>query len=142
MDPTKELDIEGNTYRIGKLDALTQLHVARKLAPVLATLGASVTALTTSAQDLPQEQWLLQAFRPVMDLASMMPEDDANYVIHTCLSVVSRRPAGDDGKFAPIQRNKALMFADIEMPTMFRLVVETVKENLGPFFGGVLGGLL
>ena len=139
MNAAPELDLAGFTYRIGKLPAKTQFHLARKLAPVVSTLGTAVSQLGGSGAEQSQEQWIVTALGPVTEVVAGMSETDVNFIIDTSLSVVSRRQ--DDGRYAPIQRNGNLMFIDIEMPTMFRLVVETIKENLGSFFAEVVGGL-
>ena len=141
MIPTTPTTIElaGSVYSIGRMDALTQFHVARRLAPVVATLGKSIAELTTAEGQQSQEAWITEVFGPVMDIVAKMGDDESNYIIHTCLNVVSRKQEG--GKFAPVQRNKQMMFNDIEMPVMFRLVVEVIKENLGGFFVEAVGGL-
>ena len=133
------IDLAASNYSIGRMDALTQFHVARRLAPVIAVLGESVAKLADSPETKSQEAWVASVFGPVMDIVAKMGDEESNYIIHACLAVVGRQQEG--GKYAPIQRNKLLMFNDIEMPVMFRLVVEVIKENLGGFFVEAAGGL-
>jgi len=134
-----EIEVNGNTYRIGKLSALNQFHLARKLSPAIASLGGAVSSLSSSEAPLAQDQWLLAALEPVSRVVAAMPEADVNYVISLSLSVVQRQ---DDSRWAQVQKNGQMMYADIEMSTMFRLVVEVTKENLGSFFKEVSGGLV
>lgn len=139
MNTAPEIDIAGITYRINKIDALAQFHLARKLGPVIATLGQSVNQLAGGPKQS-QEAWLASALGPVSGVIANMSHEDADFILHTCLSAVGRRQ--DDGRFAPIQKGKQLMFADIEMPTMLRLATEMIKENLGGFFTEAIGGFL
>jgi hypothetical protein len=77
---------------------------------------------------------------PVMEMLSKMSDDEANYIIFTCLSAC-RRKQGE--AWAPVMSpdGKRIMFADIEMPAMIRLSIETMKLNLGNFLTELSGGL-
>ena len=134
-----EIEIGGQVYRLGQMDAMLQFHVARKLAPVVASLGTSVFELKAASEPLEQDQWILKALGPVMNVVASMDKDAVDFIMTSSLGVVSRR--AEDGRFTAIQVANKLMFLDINMPTMFRLVVEVLKENLGSFFGEALGGL-
>jgi len=134
-----ELQIDDHVYRIGKLDALSQFHVARRLAPVMAAIGGKVVELASSNPGMPQDEWMMTLFAPVADAVSRLTDDDSNYIITTVLSVVYRQ---QDEKWAPVQVNKRMMFLDIDMQLMLRLTVESIKGNLGSFFSGVVGGQL
>jgi hypothetical protein len=121
-----EIEIGGQQYRIGKMDAMRQFHVARRLAPVLASLGISATELDGID--------LFSVLGPVSEVLAKMPNEDVEYVIGSCLSVVHRR---EGEKWAQVQSplpQARLMYADIDMPVMVRLAVEVVKDNLGGFF--------
>lgn len=127
-----KITVNGNTYAIGKLNALTQFHISRRLAPLLAQMGISLHTLRSGmAADLTD---FLPALGPVTEMIAKMPDEDANYVIFTCLAVVTRQ-SGE--KFSAITTGSNLLYEDIDMTTMLRLVVETVKENMGSFFLGL-----
>lgn len=131
---TSKIEIAGNTYAIEKLPALTQFHITRRLAPIFATMGISIQALAAGAtKDLSD---FIPAMGPVAEVIAHMSDDDTNYIIFACLSVVSRQ-SGD--KFARVSapNTTALMFADIDMATMLRLTVEVVKDSLGNFMQGL-----
>lgn len=122
------LPVNGQTYMIGKLNALTQFHVSRRLAPLLAQMGVSLHSLRAGLNaDLED---FLPVLGPVTDMLARMSDDDANYIIFTCLSAVTRQ-SGE--RWAAITAGQSLMFDDIDMPTMLRLVVEVVKDNMGAF---------
>lgn len=124
------IPVNGHKYRVGKLNVMEQFHVGRKLGPLLATLGLSLATLQASVD------FDLNDFAPVMGhvskLLAEMPQADADYIIFTCLSVVSREQPGAT-RAAPVCVEGQMMFADFDLPTMMRLVVEVLKDNLGNF---------
>lgn len=122
----EEIEIAGNTYRIGKLSALTQFHMARRLAPLLAAVGVTAGNLKSAAT-----LDLAELVGPASEVLARMSEADVNYVLFGCLDAVQRKQ-GD--RFAPVQVREALMFQDLEMPSMVRLVIEVLRTNLGSFF--------
>lgn len=147
----KDVDVNGNTYRIGNMDPRSQFHVTRRLGPVMSALGAALTTLLPKlAMPTPDvvvgdakkgatlsDEQMLFVMGPLMDVVAKMPEDDVNYVIDRCLAVVQRR---DGEKWASVMHQSGqLMYQDIQMPTMMRLVVEVVMGNMGDFFFQPLG---
>lgn len=129
-----KIDINGQTYVIEKLPALAQFHVTRRLAPILATMGISVQSLSAGSKMAIDD--FLPVMGPVSEVIAHMSDDEVNYIIFTCLNVVSRQQ-GD--KFARISAPnvQTLMFADIDMGIMLRLTVEVVKDSLGNFMQGL-----
>lgn len=129
-----ELTVAGANYRVGRLSALDQFHVTRRLGPMLVVAGISVEMLSKGMKaDLDD---LVAMAGPVLDLLSKMSDEDTNYIILTCLKTATReqnkvwaRVLAPDGK--------TLMFADMDMPTMIRVVMEVLKLNLGNFLMGL-----
>ena len=134
MDKT-ELELNGQTYRIGKMSALAQFHVSRRLAPILAAVGVSLQSLTAGmTADLSD---FMGTIGPAADVMAKMTDDETNYVLFTCLAVVSRK---QDERFAPVCSGGNMMFQDIDMLMMIRLVVEVLRVNLGNFLPGLGDG--
>jgi hypothetical protein len=69
------------------------------------------------------------------EILAKMPDDDVEYVLNTCLSVVYR----DEGTgFQRIQvQAGVMMFSDIDLSVMIKLVISVIKENLGNFFSAL-----
>jgi hypothetical protein len=124
-----EKEINGQTYTVGKLDPFAQLHVARRLAPVLASMG--VGALALARGNKLEAEAMLDMLGPVSEIVAKMPEEDVNYILQACLMVCKRHQAD---KKASVMVNGQLMFQDMEMPTLMQLAVAVVKESLGGFF--------
>lgn len=126
------LEVAGNNYNIGKLSPMVQFNVTRRLAPLLAQMGISLQTLQKGMQTDMTD--FLPVLGPVTEALARISDEDANYIIFTCLDVVSRQ-SGE--KWGRINSGANLMYEDIDMPTMLRLVVEVIKENLGSFMRGL-----
>lgn len=143
----KTLEVNGAIYRTRMLDAFTQFHVGRRLAPLLAVSGASAGGLIRSqaeqaaATGKPLDDIMnAETFMPLLPLMaevlSRMPEDDCNYVLKHCLQVVDRQVS--EGAWQCLSTpDGQLMYQDLQMPTMVRLVWEVVQDNLGGFLKGL-----
>ena len=127
---TATVEIKGQTYQLATLPAITQFHVSRRLGPILATVGISIQMLKSGLKlDLDDFVPMLE---PVLDVMAKMKDEDVNYVMFTCLGAVKRLQG--ENKWAPVTTAGSLiMFEDIGMDLMLRLVIEVLKENLGPF---------
>jgi hypothetical protein len=124
-----ETEINGATYKSGKLDTRTAFHVARRLAPILAKLPA--TQANPNAG-------LTEILSPMADALASMSDADADYVIGSCLGVCQRK---EGARWAPIWNKtaNALQYEDIDLPSMMQLVMGVLQEQLGPFFGSLPG---
>lgn len=116
-------------YTIGKINPMKQFHIARRLAPALAAVGLTVAQL----KELKGLEDLAAVLGPLSGVAAAMSDEDAEYVIYTCLSAVQR--VQPDGRGAPVTVNgeKRLMFEDMGMPQMLMLTFQVVRENMGGF---------
>ncbi|MFM0044125.1 phage tail assembly chaperone [Paraburkholderia sediminicola] len=118
------VEVGGHQYRIGRIDARKQFHVARRLAPLLAGMGGA-----------PDRGEGFAAFLgPLSDALSGMSDEDVDYVLDACLGVCHRiQPSGHP---APVMTRSGLMFEDIDMGQMIQLAIKVIQENLGGFFPG------
>ncbi len=124
-----DFEINGVSYRSDRMDAFRQFHVARKLAPVVSEVVpflARGVSLDSGLSDL----------EPVMKAIAAMPEDDCNYVLQSCLSVV-RRQQGQG--YAPVWNDGAqrMMFADVDLPVMLQIAARVLQDNLSSFTGAL-----
>lgn len=152
-----EFEINGVQYRSGKLDTFKQLHVSRKIAPLVpkvlpafaaiaqakradgaegaegAVLGEAIDEVRKlGVQDI---DLIAKAIEPVTNVMAEMSDADVEYLFANCLAVVQRKQGKD---WAPIWRNEALMFDDIELPQMTQIAMKVIWDNLGPFIQGLL----
>lgn len=117
-------EIGGQKYRIGRIDARKQFHVARRLAPLLAGLGS----LSGKGEGF------ATAVAPLAEALSSMPDSDVDYVLDVCLGACQR--VQPNGHAAPIMARGELMFEDIDMAQMVQIAIRVIQQNLGSFFPG------
>lgn len=138
--------VGGNQYQIGRLNAIDQFHVSRRLAPVLPTIAPLLVQIHQSGLiqkiddggveavldgDLAK---LAEEAMPLADALADMSDEHANYIILKCLSVVRRKT---DTGFAAMCRGGTLAYDDMEMMDMLPLVLAVVQASLGNFIGGL-----
>jgi len=127
MTGAEEIEVNGYSYRLAKLDAMSQFHITRRLGGVLA-------AMRDGAEGGDILSVLMQAISELSDA-------DSEYIIAKCLNGCMRRQDGDAG-WAPVFRHNQMMFADIAMPDMLRLTWATLQANLSDFFTSLRSGSL
>lgn len=152
-----ELRVADHNYRVGRLSALQQFHVGRRLAPVLAVMGVRAARVAADMargvppggaegaegeelERLAEDAELAMVFMPVLpamaDVISKMSDEEANYIIFECLGVVEREVT--DGRWQVTCTQKQLMFQDdMDMGVLIRLVAAVVQENLSGFLKGL-----
>lgn len=111
-------------YRVGRLDPFQQLHVARKLGPLLSKLEL---AFADPKNFNPM---------PIIQAMADLSQEDTDYIVKTCLSVCTRKTmTGAQDIWAPVQiRSGQLMFDDLTGGELLSLSVDVVMENLESFF--------
>jgi hypothetical protein len=122
-----ELEVSGAVYRVGKINALTQLHIGRRLLPALVAVGVKAEDLSRSGGVAAMADFM----EPAVKIMGAMSDEDVNYVLFGALAAVSRKQGE---RWAPITSGPRLIFEDIDMPSMVRLTAAVLLENLGGFF--------
>lgn len=120
--------INGIEYSIGKLPAFEQMHVSRRILPILPFL---VGAFASHKGEISQDAILDIAMGGFADAFAKMSDDDVNYVTRTCLAACERK---QEKGFSKVMVKNTLMFDDIELDTILGLTVAVIEENLARFF--------
>jgi hypothetical protein len=137
------MELDGNSYQIGKMDLFDQIHVARKIAPAISGLGESISLIQDKLKHLSDVDEDQEAFfnkvlwsgsGPITEALSQMKEEDVNYVMKKCLSVVMRLDKISNRWSKVTASNGQPMYQDIDMLVMMRLVWAVIQDNLGSFF--------
>ncbi|MBZ9939136.1 hypothetical protein LB518_22760 [Mesorhizobium sp. BR1-1-16] len=136
-----EFEVGGSKYSSRKLDAFTAFHVARKLAPAVApfvrAIGPAAATLATMKAGTANVAGMtdtMAALEPLARVLADLPAEDVDFVLKTCLGVVSR--AAPNGGGWSLVWNKAadrLMFDDIDMMSMVAIAVNVIKADIVPF---------
>ncbi|MFA9439402.1 phage tail assembly chaperone [Uliginosibacterium sp. sgz301328] len=133
-----EINQGEQTYRLGKLSAIQQFHLTRKIAPVVPAMVPVFLRLANSKTPLLDDPDSLTALlAPFADAMAKMPDEDANYLLGTCLSVVARKQ-GDAWKSVWDTTHGTILFDDIDLSQMMPIVIRVLRENLGNFISGLL----
>lgn len=146
------IKINNQDYTIGRLNALDQLHVSRKISPIVPTVIPILTEVSKGglaelfdslddSEELDLEKLkdfkldsldgLSGALSPFTEALSSMSEEDTNYVITKCLSVVY-------SSGSPLAIKGSIMRDDLGMEQILPLVIAVIRTNLGNFIRGML----
>jgi hypothetical protein len=139
-----EFEIKDQQYRAEKLDCFKQLKLSLKLTPLLASIAKEYGVLrdvfnaetfkkirenTVDPKDFSS---IFESVLPSLaEKMASLPESDIDAITGMCLAVVRRKTAGN---WAAIYSNGSLMFDDIDMLVMLRIVGKVAWDNLGNFF--------
>lgn len=131
-----ELMLKGASYRTGVLDAFTQLHISRRLTPLL----GKTTSVGDKLEVVKDEDGAIidvkgdtdAALAPLTEAIAAMKDEDAEYIINACLDVAERKQPG--GGWAPVRANRVVMYSDVSLAVMLQLAFHTLRENMRDFF--------
>jgi hypothetical protein len=125
-----EVELAEHTYRVGRLNAIQQWEIFRRLGPVLPMLSAEMDG---SVAATPGARWIMSA---VAGFLSQLKQEDADYILHAALAVVERFDPQNQRWFrvASMNGTGGLMYQDIELLTMLELMDRALQENMGSFF--------
>jgi hypothetical protein len=127
-----EFTIEGRTYKVGKIDARTQFHIVRRLAPILGEIAPVLKDIGGSNG--------LDAIPPIADALAKLSDADADYCIFGLLKVIYRKQDNDLG-WGAVATGESLMYEDITMPIMLQLAWKALSFNMSSFFSVLPAGL-
>lgn len=141
-----EITLNGVRYSSVKLDVFKQFHIARRLAPVVLSLGMGAalmmkfkeanTSATPKAEGAEAQDDLIalaSAGKPIADVLAAMSDTDSEYVLKLCLGSVSREITGGVGWGPLLNSAGSVMYNDLGLVQMLQLAHAVVMENLGNF---------
>jgi hypothetical protein len=138
-----EIQINGDIFLCGRMNARKQFHVARRLTPIINHLVPLMNGTPMLVNDgtgtmVPSlgNLGIVQAIAAISDTIRELPDADADYVIDTCLDAVKFRSGNS---WAPLRApgsppGGGLMLGSADrFDTQMRLVGEVLWENLSDF---------
>lgn len=142
--------MELHNYEFRKIDAFSQLHVVRKLAPVVGEL----VSVISNAKDLikPKEgkelsiddvdfNALAKDIGPLLELLAKLPDDHIEFATKTLLKGVYLKQGG---LHAPVINSQGgIMFDSIkdDLQLMLTLAAKSLMVNLSGFISALPSGL-
>ncbi len=119
-----EFAVQDRKYRSGKLSAIEQFHIVRRIAPVIKEIGHVF-------KEKGQKVDPMEIFGPVADALSRMSDQDSEYVLKTCLKVCQ---VEQGGRWVPLCTSTgAIMFDDLQLAEMIQIAWSVLQENLANF---------
>lgn len=156
------------SLQASRMSAKTQLQVSRRVTPVLMGVvpalldqmrsrvaqmqkragasaeesgGDTVNSLLDLDMSVVRET-LLPALQNASEHLASMPDEEFDYIMHCCLSLVSMQREGGTG-WVPIWNAQARQpqFEDLDGSTLLLIMVEVLKTELTPFMTGLVSSL-
>lgn len=137
----RDFTIGDTNFKLHKLDAFKQFHIARRIAPVLSKFIPVMNEIAKFSkkgskltEDQKFDQIALMA-KPILDGLAALSEEDANKLLLSLLAAVEmeQKPAG----WAYVVRGDTLIFQTMELPTMLQLAGRSFMYNLGGFMSAL-----
>jgi hypothetical protein len=119
-----EFEIDGHIYTVGKISTRIQFHIARRMATVLARVASVEMKDASSALPI------------IASAIGELSDADADFVIFEALKCVSRKQEKGLG-WGPVSSGAELMYSDINMVAMLKLVWEALSYNMKDFFSAL-----
>ena len=132
-----EITINDNHYRIGRMNAITQFNVLRRLTPCLTCL----TSLASNDIKLEFDENnnatningdLNAVLAPLGSAIAALGDEDVAYIFNACLEIAERKQTG--GTWAPVRKNGVTMFDGLSLPTLLQLTYHVLRQDMADFF--------
>ena len=133
-----DMTIGEHKFRFGKLNAFDQLHVARRIAPLVHSAvfaaGPLNEALVAFAKgdEKASDEAMVRAFMqtaPFLQALSQLPDEDVNFVIKKALSVTMIERGGH---FVPCMQGGEIMCDDLSLTDLLAVTVQCLMPVLRP----------
>lgn len=137
----QDFTISGMEFKIGKIDAFKQFHVARRIGPIIGDLIPMMQkAMKTiaAAGSMTEEQKFgefAELVSPVMLGLAKLSDADANHVLLGLLSAVQIRQVS--GNWARISDGQLMMIQNLELPVILQVAGRALAFNMSGFFSSM-----
>jgi hypothetical protein len=137
-----EFELDGRRFRVRKLSAFGQLHLSRKVAPLLPPLAPLIVTMSRKEKKDPLSADLLtfaELAIPFADALASMKDQDAEQIFTMTLSSVDVQTSA--GAWIPLWVPGAKSASEIELDDAAKLlpvVVRVIIHNLGNFTSALL----
>lgn len=131
----RDFEIGARKFKLNKLDAFEQMHVVRRLAPILGDLlplavKAQKDLKGKTVDDMSEKD--LEAFAPILTGFSKLSDQDFDRVIVSLCSCVEISSGAGWARVAT--KNAGMMFQDLEMGELLQIAGRSLMFNLAGFF--------
>lgn len=144
MSENQDFEFAGRKFKVGKIDAMKQFHIARRIGPILAELFpemAKVAQLNEAKKldKLTEDRKLELVGKfalPVMTGLSRLSDSDANHVLYGLLEAieVKQEPLGN---WAKVANGSLIMMQDLDLRMLVQLAGRAFMFNIAGFFAAL-----
>lgn len=129
----RDFEIGSKKFKLGRIDALKQFHIVRKLAPVLSDLIPIAHKMHKAgkANGAPITDEDIEQFAPLIGSFSKLSDQDTDAVLFGLLSSVEVQSGGG---WARVSNGTTLMFQDMELPELMQIAGRAFMFNMTGFF--------
>src|SRR5258707_352617 len=120
----RDFEVGGRKFKLSKIDAFKQFHIARRISPILADILPTLKdpkkyTTVESVEALSEDQKLEMVAKfagPIMTGFSKLSEADADAVLKGLLSSVEMQQTA--GNWARVVQGEMVMLQDLELPML------------------------
>lgn len=135
----RDFEIGTRKFKLNKIDAFKQFHIARRIAPILADLLPAMKDIQKVQKGELSETEKLDEFvkiaAPLMNGLSKLSDEDANRILFGLLASVEVQQ--QTGNWAKIANGESLMMQDLELPILLQVAGRAFAFNLSGFFAAL-----
>ena len=138
---TNSFEFNGKSFKITKINAIEQFHIARRMTPILADIVSAVdtkTAKKVMEQQLSAEEQFdifAKIASPVMTGLSKLSNEDSEFVLYGLLSSVEVKQS--TGNWAYVSTKSMLMMQDLDLSVLLNIAGRAFMFNLSGFFSAL-----
>lgn len=141
-----EFTAGAHTYSVGKLSALKQFHISRRLTPLLGAFASVFAEAKGKGKSLAKQ--LDEGKKDELDLSekeiasaltafgtafATLPDETFDYIMRECFSVVQRKQARGTGWADILTASGDLMYEDMDMVEMLAVCFHVLRHNMASF---------
>lgn len=137
-----EFTVKDRVYRTCRMSAFQQLHVTRRILPLLAKIPDMIGKTLEEIVADPQMviTWVMENLGEIKldviaETIAGLNQEDVDYILNTCLDSTQIKDPQGTG-WGRIRQNGVVMYNHIVMHEMLGIAANVIKDNLGDFFGG------
>ena len=136
----RDFEIGQTKFKLNKIDAFKQFHIARRLAPILADLLPAMKTIQKVEKAGLSESEKLDQFAeiatPLLKGLSNLSDEDSNKVLFGLLSSVEVQQEAT-GNWAKVSNDQMLLIQNLELPILLQIAGRAFAFNLQGFFGAL-----
>jgi hypothetical protein len=136
----RDFEIGSIKFKLGKINAIKQFQIARRVAPILSEMLPMLDPIAKSMNDqsLSESEKFGKGVvlaKPVLEGFSKLSDKDSEYVLFTLLSSVEMQQSS--GNWAKLANESMILFQDLELSVLMNAAGRAFFHNLTGFFAAL-----